>query len=489
MGDLADGEGLRSAAERYTFGDDASNAGDAPGGSATAWDADVAAGTMRPDGRPAPEDSDFGAGSGFTPDGRPDFDAELDYVDPTLEGYDDRLANFREACKASGIPAYAECGMLKGGDSDDPESFERHLPARFAVMQCVDLASAHGLTRSMFEEAMHDWPKHELAKAWATKAREVRLGGKQLTRRAPRTQERSEAPAPRGGHKNNRPRPADFYVQRTRANYDFPPYYPYKGKRGPPAPKPTADTYSRDAFRGWVAHKAATATGNGPVTFNDATAALMGNFQGTRKALVECLDHAVVRKIDAAADPFPRGREATLHVRFQRGLFLGGGIEIKDSKSLDQAEALFRRNKPLFRAAHRYFAGELSRAEEIKLEIAVKNMVAARHQGAAHSVEIKATDVAAAATSLSNASATLHVEHSVSMFPELVELARDAGLPEGRTRFLIRTMAGVAAVATAPTALAAGLALTQLVAGDPTLWALCEGAIGAATRVTDGASQ
>lgn len=116
-------------------------------------------------------------------------------------------------------------------------------------------------------------------------------------------------------------------------------------------------------------------------------------------------------------------------------------------------------------------------------------MVAARHQGAAHSVEIKATDVAAAATSLSNASATLHVEHSVSMFPELVELARDAGLPEGRTRFLIRTMAGVAAVATAPTALAAGLALTQLVAGDSTLWALCEGAIGAATRVSDGASQ
>lgn len=316
-GDVADGAGLRAAAAAFTFGDDSSNAGDAPGGSATVWDDDVAAGSMRPDGRPAVgEDQDFGGDTGLMPDGKPDFDAELDYIDPTIEGYDDRLANFREACKAAGIPAYAECGMMRGGSGDDPASFERHPAARFVVMQCVDIASAHGLTREMFESAMYDWPKHEVAKAWATKAREVRLGGKQLTRRAPRTQERSEAPAPRGGHKNNRPRPSDFYVQRSRANYDFPAYYPYKGKRGPPAPKPTADSYSRGAFRGWVAHKAATAAGNGPVTYNDATAALMGNFQGTRKALVECLDHAVVRRIDAAADPFPRGREATLHVRF-----------------------------------------------------------------------------------------------------------------------------------------------------------------------------
>lgn len=77
----------------------------------------------------------------------------------------------------------------------------------------------------------------------------------------------------------------------------------------------------------------------------------------------------------------PKTGILTVRVRKTDPLQLGSapGIPVASADQLAALEPLFRRNKPLYRAAERYFDGSLSHADEMRLRSALAAMAFARH--------------------------------------------------------------------------------------------------------------
>lgn len=278
-----------------------------------------------------------------------------------------------------------------------------------------------------------------------------------------------------GSSRRRAPRPRVALVGRG-SGRAAPVYQPYKGRHGAHVSRPTIREYTPERVRAWVAGRARDIA-HAPGAFtsvSDGAFALMGNsWSGSRRATEETLSTMRVDRIDPKrGEPMEQRPVGRLHVRVPgaaRTLTIGGGVY----SSLQEWEAsapLLRRHKPLYRKGLEFFQGLLSPSEELRLRGALGNLTIARHQGQAHSFEVRADDLSRAASSLSSANVTVRHEVGVELFPELIDAAREAGVPAPRLRVATQIASYALSVVSSTSYEATFAATLQLVAGVPFLW-------------------
>jgi len=164
---------------------------------------------------------------------------------------------------------------------------------------------------------------------------------------------------------------------------------------GPRVKRPTLLDFTPESGKAWLAgEKSRLMESSNPgdlIAMNDAAAAISrGSFAGSKKALEDVLSKAAVYAWDRKPGrDFQRGEgRLVVNVRPQAGRreLSVGGFVVRNLEELASVEEAFRRNKPFYRAAQRYFRGELSPAEEARLRSALSALSFVRHQGGAHSL-------------------------------------------------------------------------------------------------------